>query len=439
MVVGTIGLAVLVAVRRPVPANEIILTPKMWQNEGMLLSIENGELTGFKEVLFSEIPSVGLLGIRRQRNLGGFMTALTEPEYISSAMLRVTNMDVEYAPQKTSGKPDRNYWADKSCEKWPSIRPRKTSSYTWSIGPDKVDHPVLFKTFEGATGVFKVTKINEDEIHLCYRIIESAAQTTGPQTQNLSERYIRRLPNGVGIELIGISSNPSGENHWWKPDGLELERAPYFNINDKHPRKIGQEAYEIASRIVRTADDVLFGRPILRIPTSLAQAELTTRDEFDHLAFDVGASVILFKADIECATVEFGIATGELKTIVVPQKGPRTARFDSYVIEVSPPEEKDDRITIDTTLPQVMADEYCLLFSLVDPGGKRHYLRRHGEAVTSADPTMVKQKWRSYPVDHYLRASDIKECRIDICRYQWLKFNNVSLRPGENHGFENGS
>ncbi len=105
-------LAVLLAVRRPVPANEIALTPKMFRNEGKLLSIEDGELRGFKEILFSEIPSIGLLAIHRQRNLGGLWTAVTESEYTYLANLRVTNVDIEYAPQKANGKPNRDYWAD---------------------------------------------------------------------------------------------------------------------------------------------------------------------------------------------------------------------------------------------------------------------------------------------------------------------------------------
>ncbi|HEC03393.1 MAG TPA: hypothetical protein ENI81_07635 [Phycisphaerales bacterium] len=167
----------------------------------------------------------------------------------------------------------------------------------------------------------------------------------------------------------------------------------------------------------------------------MAQAELTTRDEFNSPAFDVGASVFLFTADTTSATIAFGLATEKLRTIVMPQNGPRTTQFGSTTIEVSLPEEKDDRITIDTTVPQTLIDEYSMLFILVDRDGKRHYLSEHGEAVTGAEPALVKQEWgRHRP--HYLRDSDIKECRIDFCRYQWIRFENVSLRPGEDPGFE---
>jgi hypothetical protein len=39
-------------------------------------------------------------------------------------------------------------------------------------------------------------------------------------------RWVRSLPSGAIIELIGVSSFPSGPDTWWRPDGTPLHPAP---------------------------------------------------------------------------------------------------------------------------------------------------------------------------------------------------------------------
>jgi RNA polymerase sigma factor (sigma-70 family) len=39
-------------------------------------------------------------------------------------------------------------------------------------------------------------------------------------------RWIRSLPNGATIEVIGVSSIPAGAHTWWQPDGTPLQPAP---------------------------------------------------------------------------------------------------------------------------------------------------------------------------------------------------------------------
>ena len=39
-------------------------------------------------------------------------------------------------------------------------------------------------------------------------------------------RCVRTLPNGATIEIIGVSSTPTGPDTWWRPDGTPLHPAP---------------------------------------------------------------------------------------------------------------------------------------------------------------------------------------------------------------------
>ena len=42
--------------------------------------------------------------------------------------------------------------------------------------------------------------------------------------------FVARFSNGVTVELIGLSNNPSTNAKWWKPDGIPLEKRPYHNV-----------------------------------------------------------------------------------------------------------------------------------------------------------------------------------------------------------------
>jgi RNA polymerase sigma factor (sigma-70 family) len=52
-----------------------------------------------------------------------------------------------------------------------------------------------------------------------------AAGALSAKTTN-DHRWVRRLPNGATIEIIGVSSIPTGSDTWWRPDGTPLHPAP---------------------------------------------------------------------------------------------------------------------------------------------------------------------------------------------------------------------
>ena len=39
-------------------------------------------------------------------------------------------------------------------------------------------------------------------------------------------RWVRSLPSGETLEVVGISSFPTGPDSWWRPDGTPLHQAP---------------------------------------------------------------------------------------------------------------------------------------------------------------------------------------------------------------------
>jgi RNA polymerase sigma factor (sigma-70 family) len=67
-------------------------------------------------------------------------------------------------------------------------------------------------------------------------------------------RWVRNLPNGALIEVVGVSSFPSGPDTWWRPDGTPLPKAPCDPIE---PRISGQDAVRklVVVRIARIPDE----------------------------------------------------------------------------------------------------------------------------------------------------------------------------------------
>ena len=61
---------------------------------------------------------------------------------------------------------------------------------------------------------------------------QAAVEAAGkPSEKSVGDRrWVRSLPGGETIEVIGVSSFPSGPDTWWRPDGTPLHPAPCDRI-----------------------------------------------------------------------------------------------------------------------------------------------------------------------------------------------------------------
>jgi RNA polymerase sigma factor (sigma-70 family) len=78
------------------------------------------------------------------------------------------------------------------------------------------------------------------------------AEEPGQKTVG-DRRWVRSLPSGAIIEIIGVSSFPSGPDTWWHPDGTPLHPAPCDPIE---PRISGANAVRmlVVVRLARIPD-----------------------------------------------------------------------------------------------------------------------------------------------------------------------------------------
>ena len=84
---------------------------------------------------------------------------------------------------------------------------------------------------------------------------ENARRTIAVADDN---RYRASFPNGATVEVVGVSTVPTGPGTWWKPDGSPMAEAPVDAIERKTSAHEGEVARVILVRVSGVQRDDLF-------------------------------------------------------------------------------------------------------------------------------------------------------------------------------------
>jgi hypothetical protein len=389
------------------------------------LNITTGRFIPINQAYCQSAPHIrgGWVVSHRRRSLWDFLIG---PRHEDIAWLFVANVDFKFAPAKKSGKPQRDYWSDTNTRNWPKGPWRRTSSYHWRVPPDKFGYPILFKTYDGTPGVLKVTNVGpKAQINVRYKIIEPANSVPAP-----SDSSAVILPDGKRGEIVGIGYCPSAYKTWWKPNGDILPRAPHINKNPVlGPRKPGRTAYELAYRVTAAQ-----GAPV-GVTISIGDKTGTSMphlgDEFGNEIWDLQGLALSIEEDVTSTDIKFGIA-GEWQTILAAKENDVSREYDSQFISISQPKVIDGKIRISFTVSRDWNYNYHTRMLAVDYSGKIHNLEDYTHDTTTVS---LRKRRHTFTIDN-LSLWDIQDFRFDVCRYQWVKFKNISLRPGKNPGFK---
>ncbi len=148
-------------------------------------------------------------------------------------------------------------------------------------------------------------------------------QTAAQPAEKLNEkkvgdrRWVRSLPSGAIIELIGISSFPSGPDTWWRPDGTPLHPAP---CDPMRPGISGDTGVLklVVVRLARIPDGADHEWSIVEARGTAEGPAMRDGKPLPGLS----ETAALLQADAGTATVRFKVAAGPWKTIQVWGKGP---------------------------------------------------------------------------------------------------------------------
>jgi RNA polymerase sigma factor (sigma-70 family) len=164
---------------------------------------------------------------------------------------------------------------------------------------------------------------------LVARSPQTAAQPAEKPKKTVGDRrWVRSLPSGAIIEVIGVSSSPSGPDSWWRPDGTPLYPAPCDPIPPgvSGDRGVPKLVLVRLARIPDGADhrwSIIEAHGFSQGPAVRGGKPLPGLSE----------TTALLPADAETCTVRFKVAAGPWKTIQTWGKEPgAVGRIDASYI-----------------------------------------------------------------------------------------------------------
>jgi hypothetical protein len=249
---------------------------------------------------------------------------------------------------------------------------------------------------------------------------QRAVEQQPAQSQPDRRAFEAQLSDGVTVELLGVSENPSKDRPWWRPDGSPLAQRPYDLLGASVAVGKDEMAREIAVRL-RDLPSEPVGVQWQVQPTS----GLSTREPpgLANSMPDVRAIAVRMPANQDTARVRIGVAAGPWRTVSESgdvQGATAVGSAESGTV-FSKPEEKDGNTTI--TVVHDIADQEVRVVT-VGADGREH----RGSPGQFLSAGKVTQLTVAFPK---LSLKEVKAFRLQSRPYQWVEFRNVSLQPGQ--------
>ncbi len=250
---------------------------------------------------------------------------------------------------------------------------------------------------------------------LAVRPQQAAAQPTEKTDEKKSgdRRWIRRLASGAIIEVIAVSTFPSGPDTWWRPDGTPLEAAP---CDPREPGIAGGDGDVRKLVIVRLA----------RIPEGANyECSIVGAGWADRPAMRGGKPLpglteltALLSADADTCTIRFKVASGPWQTVQTWGNNPggRASAFGpSFIFGDAIATPKGTTLSVTHTI----LDRPVRLMAL-DVDGKEF-------PATVRSGTSVKD-FQQLVVEFELPPDQIKEFRVQTRPFEEVDVRDVALK-----------
>ena len=243
------------------------------------------------------------------------------------------------------------------------------------------------------------------------------------------DKLIARLPNGVTVELVGVSEHPSEGKEWWRPTGMPFEEPPYAGTEEVRLPGARQQLHEFAFKLRGVGDGDCVWRP----PTHLegAAVPVSVHDREGKAVADLRAGIAeVDTAAFPAVDVRIGILTGKWKTIYSSShKEEYAAAFadDGPVVNFMGQMPPYDRDRPGPTRGQVAhsfpLQNQAVRVVAVDTSGEQHQALsfRFSPAINKTQSGIY---WFEPP------RKEIDELLFQTRPCTWVTFKDVSLRPG---------
>jgi RNA polymerase sigma factor (sigma-70 family) len=253
-----------------------------------------------------------------------------------------------------------------------------------------------------------------EEIHAA-RPQQTAAQPAAKPNEKTAgdRRWVRSLSSGALIEVIGISSFPSGPDTWWRPDGAPLRQAPCDPIE---PRISGDDTVRmlVLVRLARIPDGADHEWSIAEARGAAWGPATRNGQPLPGLT----EMTALLAADASSCTVVFKVAAGPWKTERTWGKNPGAVGSSvgpSYIFSRAIATEKGTLISVTHNIQ----DKPVRLIA-VDLDGKEHPAEIRSASGVSNFHQLV--------VEFDQPPGEIKEFRLQTRPYEEVQIPRVALK-----------
>ena len=252
------------------------------------------------------------------------------------------------------------------------------------------------------------------------------------QTQSVAaadDPYTVSLPNGVTLQLIAVSTSPSFDRPWWKPDGSPVDAPPYEHMGSRPHSDPSQRCYELAVRVTGLPPGEQLQRSVgggaKYYVNGGARPFVGDRQLDDVLAFFVHIS----PAETS-VTLEMGVGANEWRP-VVSFPGPGTYGEGPNRVRVLKPEDGGRRPRAEGAeaprfFVRMLKTDKSLRLLAVDLDGKTHACT--GGQSWGGEDQGVDAIFPGLPPER------VKEYRLEACPYHPVVFRDVKLRPSDAEG-----
>ncbi|MBN2131958.1 MAG: M56 family metallopeptidase [Sedimentisphaerales bacterium] len=223
------------------------------------------------------------------------------------------------------------------------------------------------------------------------------------------------LPHGVVVELVAVCNWAEGGPVCWKPDGSGLEGK--LEIRDAN-RSLGADDYGFVLRVQDLNDVGLCWGRIAGADGWRGCREIV--DTHGSRLQNHAAAVALIEDARAETSIRVGIATGPWSTIATHEEGQMDVDQKGRVLW-SPV--FDTAYGISVVASRQWDRDLQQRVVAFDRNGVMH-ADYHG-AVSSSDIYQLTARFRN------LARDQIARFEYQVRRYDWIEFENISLRPGE--------
>jgi RNA polymerase sigma factor (sigma-70 family) len=273
---------------------------------------------------------------------------------------------------------------------------------------------------------------------------QSPLPETRPEAKvakKVDNRWVKKLPSGAVVELVGISTHPTGPKTWWSPDGARLSESPYASGGGELFPSANQQAREFAVRLKDGPDRQAEPVPVpIQTPTptvrlkdgSDRQAESTwkiqpsgssgsgsPRDQAGRQIPGMKMIAMTFPSDLVSCTVGFGLAAGPWKAEArCGPEGEAAMGLEKLGVIFGKSQEIRGRVAISVSFNAL---DQAVRIVAIDVNDNTHTAGR----TTSLSAHDVAQQ----TLEFQLPLGSIKEFQFQTRPYEWAEFINVPLQP----------